>query len=138
MNPRRLNQRALNSMNRLAHYIVQEAVPAHPEGFTLDPIALKTLAFPRFVFLVSLKGCEQKFYTRPGLHEVADWVRQNYTLLSVPGHYVGGWLHQGIFFLDITVSIRGMAAALNAAYANQQLAIYYPFSGKSFFLPKAA
>ena len=124
--------------NKLADYIANIVIPKNPNGFTIDPATLQTPAFPRSVFLVSRKECERRFHTRPGLKDVADWIRQNSEVLWRPGHYIGGWRDEGIFFLDVTLSIRGMFAALNAAYANQQLAIYHPFSGESLYLPRVA
>jgi hypothetical protein len=127
-----------HSVGKLAGYIANVVIPANPDGFTIDPETLQMPAFPKSVFLVSRKDCEQKFDTRPGLIEVAGWLRQNRDLLSRPGHFIGGWWDNGTFFLDVTLSIRGMLAALSAAYANRQIAIYHPFSGKSFYLPEAA
>jgi hypothetical protein len=153
MNQRQLNTTALDvvercrpeeltlfphSVGKLAGYIADVVIPANPNGFTIDPTTLQMPAFPKSVFLVSRKDCEQKYDTRPGLLEVAGWLRRNSDLLSRPGHYVGGWQHNGIFYLDITIPVMGKSNALNIAYANQQIAIYHPFSGESFYLPKAA
>lgn len=124
--------------NKLVNYITNIVIPKNPKGFTIDPLTLQTPTFPKSVFLVSRKDCEQKFRKRPGLEEVADWIRQNSNILYRPGHFIGGWRDNGIFFLDVTLSIRGMLAALNAAYANQQLAVYHPFTAKTIYLPKAA
>ncbi|MBM4103128.1 MAG: hypothetical protein FJ263_03635 [Planctomycetes bacterium] len=127
-----------HSVGKLASYIAKVVIPANPDGFTIDPETLQTPAFHKSVFLVSRKDREQRFYTRPGLMEVASWLRRNGDILYRPGHYIGGWRDNGIFFLDVTLSIRGMFAALNAAYANRQRAIYHPFSGNSFYLPEVA
>lgn len=123
---------------RIAHHVAHIVIPTNPDGFTIDPATLRMPAFPKSVFLVSRKDCEQKFDTRPGLEEVADWIRQNRDLLSRQGHYIGGWWDEGIFFLDITLPIQGMRAALNAAYTNRQKALYHPSSGNLYYLPEAA
>lgn len=126
------------NINRLADYITKIIIPANPNGFTIDPVTLQMPSFPRSVYIVSRKDCERRFYRTPRLKEVSDWLWQNSELLSRPGHYIGGWQDGGHFFLDVSIAIKGSAEALNTAYANQQIAFFYPFTGRSYYLPDAA
>lgn len=122
-------------INKLAHYFANVVIPTNPYGFTIDPLIIQTPVFNKSTFIVSLKDYEQRFYKMPELAEVVNWLSLHNFILSRPGHYIGGWRDNGIYFLDISIPVNGKVAALKTAYANQQVAIYHPFSGQSIYVP---
>ncbi len=123
----------------LAYYIACTLMPANPSGFTLNPMTFQPPIFEDYnteeIYLVSLRGYEEKFYCQPVFEEVAIWINKHNALLYCPGHYIGGWQDDHVYYLDISVAIRGEAKALRVAHENEQLAIYHPSSEKTIYVP---
>lgn len=58
------------------------------------------------------------------LEDILDYVTQYAEELSQPDTYVGGWLDEGIGYLDISKNFQDLNEALSAAKAGNQLAIW--------------
>ena len=122
-------------IDMLADYIANVILPENPEGFTIDPVTIEPPGYDRDTFIVSLKGREQRFIARPQSSDISGWINLNKDALFQSGHYIGGWRNKWHFFLDVSIAVQGRILAFNAARANQQLAIYHPSSGQSFYVP---
>lgn len=129
----------ISHAGRLAYYIANILMPASPSGFTLNPMTLQTPVLNKYkaanTYFVSLKGYEQQFQQQPVFAEVSEWVNKYNRLLHSPGYYIGGWLDAGIYYLDLSVAIRGRAKALRIAHVNEQRAIFHPSSDKTIYVP---
>ena len=56
--------------------------------------------------------------------DVADYMSIHQQALKDPNNYLGGWVHKGNVYLDISRHTTDRDEALNLARANQQLGIY--------------
>jgi hypothetical protein len=55
---------------------------------------------------------------------LVSWISNNLEFLSRSDHYVGAWLDSGELYLDITVVLDSLSAALALAAEKEQLAIF--------------
>ncbi|MBC8481273.1 MAG: hypothetical protein H8D47_01230 [Planctomycetes bacterium] len=104
-----------------------------PNDFTVDPL---TLGFPtaenwpfKDMYIVSLYGHEQRFFRIPRPEELAAWVNMKLPLLR-QGYFVGGWLKDRQYYLDVSTVVYGYKHAMTIAESNSQKAIYYPFKNE--------
>lgn len=68
---------------------------------------------------------------------VRNFVAQNSEALGKPHHYLGGWLQDGKFYLDVSVHIPDINRATAQAVRNQQLGIYDLNRGRTIHTEEA-
>jgi len=122
-------------VSQLTHIISNHVIPQNHAGFTFDPRLNQCLALgpntnPE-TYVVSIAGHELKSPGTPTELDLSRWILERLELLCREGNYIGGWPHHGGLCLDISVLIRGKAAAMTFGWANRQEAIYHPASGRS-------
>ncbi len=132
------NNRSLVNVNhkqpkisQLTAYLLEQVLSNHSNGFTFDP---RRLVFPTFApnsYVVSLFGYERKFTHSPTCTELNLWLTEHWSVIQQQGHYIGGWLDRGYYYLDISIVIVGLKEALDFARANRQKAIFDPYNGIS-------
>ena len=66
---------------------------------------------------------------------LADFVNNNIDLLSNENNFVGGWIENGIVYLDVSEQIADKRTALNLGVQRNQLAIYDANNGNVINLP---
>lgn len=119
----------------LAHAIAHQVIPSNPDGFTFNPRLNQCLALgPNTnpdLYVVSLHAHEERMADTPTERDLFRWILGRLDLLRLENHYIGGWFHEGYFYLDISVLIRGEAAAMAFGRANQQKAIFHPATGRT-------
>ncbi|MCK4998875.1 MAG: hypothetical protein KAS23_05040 [Anaerohalosphaera sp.] len=124
------------SISRIANKIYKIL----PKAFTYDPLLDCPPKFRRddvpFIYIVSLKGYEARYTKRPTLAEIKAWVRLNYQMLCVSGHYIGVWWYEGYYYLDISIAVFGEARALAIASANHQVCIFHLASKRDIPVPE--
>ena len=125
----------LGRAKALAQIISRKVIPYNTKGFTFDPRLERCLALgPNTnpaIFVVSMAGHEQKVPRIPTEGDLTWWIFARLELLRSEGKYIGGWPYLGDYYLDISVLVRGRAAAMAFAVANGQRAVYHPASGGS-------
>jgi hypothetical protein len=109
---------------------------AHQGGFTLhDHVG----DGPTDGYMVSL--CKDSEFKTPIEHLNADHVRDfvdaNADALSKPHNYLGGWLENGHFYLDVSTHIPEMNRATTEAVRNRQLGIYDLNNGRTIHTDEA-
>ena len=87
-------------------------------------------------FMVSLPGCEHKCPLDNT--DVADYVDRNAEALKVPGNYFGGWVEDGVLFLDVSRNVATLAEALELGRQWGQLAVYDLDNGQCLRVPECA
>ena len=98
-------------------------------GFSIDLQGTKPPVDPDN-YMVSLAGFERQYDMEPSVQEVKRFVVDNLAELRQQRRYVGGWMDDGQYFLDVSVLVNGLAEALGLASANGQRAIYHLVSGR--------
>ncbi len=78
-------------------------------------------------FMVSLPGCETKIQMDGNEH--TEWCISAHAhvhglVLSDAGNYLGGWVDNGVLFLDVSRNVATLAEALAVGRAWGQLAVY--------------
>ncbi len=116
----------------------QDGIPANPSGFTYD---LRRGCRPRFdddVYIVSLYGHEFRSPHRPSTKELTRWAVARAGLLLRPIHFLGGWFNlvNDMFYLDISIPVRGIARAQSVGRQQLQSAVYHPASGQTIWVPQ--
>ncbi len=112
----------------LSSFLVKKVIPECPRGFTFDP---RSWSLPRFgekEYIVSLIGHERRFTGSPGRLAIRAWLCARFELLRRSDNYIGGWRNHGdgLFYLDLSVAVRGRKPALELARKRGQLSIYQP------------
>lgn len=79
---------------------------------------------PKYGYMVSLFGHEKIFDKFPSNTEVAAYILENSKGLSLEGSYLGMWLNDGKWYLDVSINIKIIDRAMIVAAANKQLAFY--------------
>jgi hypothetical protein len=124
---------------QLAQAIADQVIPKSPPGFTFNPRLNRCLALgpntDPAVYIVSLEGHQLRLPRIPAEEDLALWTSGQWASLLCEGNYIGGWPWHADYFLDVSVLIRGKAAAKLFAWANHQFAIYHPATGKSYSVP---
>lgn len=133
-NARGLESRANEPSNRhtavvvLASLLVHKVIPESTDGFIVDP---RTGICPRFdndIFMVPLTGYGRCFTQVPSMTQILVWLRQAVHLLRREDIFIGGWgnSYDGLFWLDISVAVRGRSLAQSIGHACGQWSIYHP------------
>jgi hypothetical protein len=94
-------------------------------------VSLTGALTPTSGYAVSLSGHE-RIHETVNLPDVAEyyysWLYRfgadNLPTLLRPSHYLGAWLDGDLLYLDVTVVVPELAAAVELGKANKQLAIY--------------
>ena len=73
----------------------------------------------------------------PTRDEVLFYVNFNARLLELPGHFLGGWVHHGWYYLDVSMLVRGFDAATREGLRNRQQSIFRLRKPKVFSLAYA-
>lgn len=68
------------------------------------------------------------------VEDILDYVIQYAEYLTEPDTYIGGWLDEGIGYLDVSKNIQDLEEALAAAKAGNQLAIWDVEKFESIYL----
>lgn len=105
-------------------------------GFSVNLSGHEPLQWPG-AYMVSLADREKTFPAQPSVESLADFISDNMDALVIPGRYVGGWLNNGIWYLDVSVCILGLDSAIPFARANAQQAIFDLWTRKDIFLKDA-
>ena len=109
---------------------------AHQGGFTLhDHVG----DGPTDGYMVSL--CKDSESKTPMEHlnaeHVRDFVSANADALNRPHNYLGGWLENGHFYLDVSTHVPEMNRATTEAVRNRQLGIYDLKNGRTIHTDEA-
>ncbi len=86
---------------------------------------------------VSIGGHERVLDHPPTQAELEDFVGANIGILSQPAYFLGGWLDEGFFYLDVSVALQGRHKALKFAAENNQKAIWHPSTKRSIEVEEA-
>src|SRR5437870_3793335 len=101
--------------SKLAEVLVRDVVPHNPWGFTFDPLRNQCLlpgaAWDPSIFIVSLYDYGMKVRRTPDREIWYKWISKQAGYLSRPGYYIGGWRHEGVFFIDMSIRIGGRETA---------------------------
>jgi hypothetical protein len=93
-------------------------------------VSLTGTPTPDSGYAVSLSGHERIHDAAPRASELVlySWLYRfgadHLPTLLQPSHYLGAWLDKGLLYLDVTVVVPELAAAIELGKANRQLAIY--------------
>jgi hypothetical protein len=115
---------------------LQRVIQASPKGWTLDP---RRCVVPRFDgdhYLVSLRGHERRFAEAPTKSDLQRWVKETIDDLRRDAHVAGGWTspEDGLLYLDVSIIVRGLGAAVRIGRANGQKCIYRPAADETIWL----
>ena len=92
-------------------------------------------SIPGAGYMVSIPGAEAV----RRLSDITELTIKRYTeehaqQLAIPGAYLGGWVNGCNVYLDVSINVESLAAALSLAREYRQLAIYDLSSGESIYL----
>jgi hypothetical protein len=91
---------------------------------------------PNSGYFVSLPNREQQINRNDfNTSILADFINNNSDLLSNENNFVGGWIENGIVYLDVSEQIADKRTALNLGVQRNQLAIYDANNGNVISLP---
>jgi len=91
---------------------------------------------PNSGYFVSLPNREQQINRNDfNTSILADFINNNSDLLSNENNFVGGWIENGIVYLDVSEQIADKRTALNLGVQRNQLAIYDANNGNVINLP---
>ena len=91
---------------------------------------------PSSGYMVSLQGCEEVYYTEEVTNDtIPGYITRHVKQLLIPGSYLGGWLDGCKVYLDVSINVDDLRAALDLARENSQLAIYDIGRDESIYLP---
>ena len=89
---------------------------------------------PNQGFFVSVPNREQQT-TNLTAQLLADFINTNIDLLSNENYFLGGWVENGIIYLDVSEQIFDKRTALTQGINRNQLAIYDAFNSEVINLP---
>jgi len=102
---------------------VAQSVHWTQSGFSVDLDGLEPPQWPGW-YMVSLAGCERRFYCHPVVEFLLYFIEDNIDELGRRGRYIGGWIDGENYYLDISVIVVGLDCAMTLAKANSQKAVY--------------
>jgi hypothetical protein len=109
---------------------------ANQGGFTLHDHVGDA---PQNGYMVSLD--KQSEWARPigdlKSQDIADFANKHHDKLDQRGHYLGGWLDNGNFYLDISKHRPTLDRAASDAVQNNQIGIYDLAHGNTMYTPDA-
>ncbi len=123
------------SLPALARHLANYVIPENSKGFTFDPRQGSHRSFSPDEFVVAIKGYERGFLRLPNATEVLSWLEWTAPILSLPGNHIGAW-QNGLFYLDVSVVVKGLAKAVQVAYQNGQMGIYDAATNQTLLLPR--
>lgn len=88
-------------------------------GFSLDCNSNK----PIDGYMVAMKGFELKT-TLENKSEIASYINKHYISVARGENYFGGWVNEGVLYLDIATNVKNKESAIRLGRKNEQLAIY--------------
>ena len=111
---------------------ILEAIASNPDGFTIDPVSAES---PTDGIMVSEFPNDDKrsvqlpanaIESAESKSKVAGWIAANSDVLGDPSRFVGGWLSNGQFYLDVATRYDNDKAeeALESARKHGQLAVF--------------
>jgi len=109
------------------------AIKEHPAGFTFNIINLQLKTnFSSKIYLVGQREHGKSFQTAPKHRELMAWLCANLSAIYRRGGLIGGWWNtEGVFFIDVVLSIDGRENAMSSGWINGEEAIYHPYSNRS-------
>lgn len=119
----------------VAAVLHRDVLPHNPDGFTFDARTLKCLftgdePVDRRLFVVSLKDHCLQCIGLPTLEQLTLWIAARISVLMRPGYYIGGWRKGDMFFLDLSLMVRGYGRAMALGCLNDQETIFHPATGR--------
>ena len=97
-------------------------------GFSID---LRTKTSPKDGFIASDKGAERALNwaevssSRTSLrNEIIDYVVDHAELLDSAGTFFGGWIDEGVLYLDVSRRYASRSEGIRVGFQNEQKAIY--------------
>lgn len=120
--------------SKLAQAIVNEILPANPDGFSIHQESLRNVKSNRNSYFVSIFGHELKVPLKGAYERIYKWLKQSNALLQDRKYFIGGWydIETDEFVLDISSIVNGYGKAMSYARTQNQKCIYHPHSGKTF------
>lgn len=94
------------------------------QGFTINLVTGQDMRGSNTFGVSPYKGREEIIRGEPTKDQIEEFIVRNSDLLALPDHSFGSWHRDGNTYLDVTVSIRDMRAALELGRAHEQLAIW--------------
>jgi|LSQX01.1.fsa_nt_gb hypothetical protein len=90
---------------------------------------------PSSGYMVSLQGCEEVYYTEEVTnYTIPGYITRHVHQLLLSGAYLGAWLDGSKVYLDVSINVDDLQAALDLARDNKQLAIYDITRDESIYL----
>lgn len=119
--------------SKLAKAIVNQILPANPDGFSIHQTSLRKVKSNHNSYFVSFFGHELKVPLKGDYERVYKWLRQSNALLQDKKYFVVGWYDTDTdeFILDISSIVNGYGKAISYARMQRQKCIYHPHSGKT-------
>lgn len=103
-------------------------------GATYD---IETGEQPENGFIVSVKGSEYTVKAGEDLQKsISEFVRENAVELLKDGSYLGGWLEDGEYVLDVSVVFEDKQKAFEFALSNEQRSFYDMSEGELYRIDK--
>ena len=105
-----------SDFTRLVNKVIDEG------GFSIN---INTGAIPGAGYMVSTPGAEEiRNIARFDYKDIKSYIARHSEQLESPGAYLGAWLDGSEVYLDISINVDDLQAALDLARDNKQLAIY--------------
>ena len=115
-----------SDFTRLVNKVIDEG------GFSIN---VNTGAIPGAGYMVSIPGAEEiRNIASFDYKDIKSYAARHFEQLAIPGAYLGAWLDGSEVYLDISINVESLAAALSLAREYRQLAIYDLSSGESIYL----
>lgn len=90
---------------------------------------------PSSGYMVSLQGCEEVYRSEDVTDDtIPGYITRHVKQLLIPGSYLGGWIDGCKVYLDVSINLDNLQAALDLARDNKQLAIFDLQAGESIYL----
>ncbi len=118
------------------HLAAAVAVGWGEGGFTIDLDGYPFESWQDDNYAVSMMGTQRRFRTCPTTNVIWRYVDHFRARLCLPGHYLGGWIHCGIYYLDVSRVVRGRSVAETLARHNEQKSFYCYTTRKAIFTPQ--
>lgn len=92
-------------------------------GFTINPLSAD---IPKEGFVVSVFESESRSFPldRVSLGDFVGYVMERQALWADRGNYLGGWVHEGKVFLDVSRVVRSAREARELAEKHDQIAYW--------------
>lgn len=91
--------------------------------------------YPTDGFAVAIPGHERQFLRNFGPEAIADYMRERRNVFDSAGHCLGCWLHDGLWYLDVSIVLPTYRQALAEGRRNLQIAVYDLGRGETIEVP---